>query len=492
VIVGNLGSKQRADVGTGGSVRLTGGIDIEWWVKASDRWQTPSTEISLRDSLLAFAPVLKTSLRVPGGDVVTHVYATVQGQRELVAFDVSNQSSAPVAIGFVVRSLNGAAVELDGSTVRVGSRPVLFLPSSPVDRFSGAPTDGDESTNTATFVIPLLHRASLRAAALLGVSSAVAAAATPVLSALPDPDMVARGWALQAGEVARVDGDDVRNGQLRALATATLLHADPIRSSSLRGDELAARSDLARALIAIGAHDDAHALMSNVEEVQGRKGELGPIDEPGITASAIAAVVAVGRHMVDPTFGAAMVPMLSGALEFLHRNVKTHAAVVESHGAVFLLASRLFERVDEGRAAANSRDAWNRLGARWPLARASEPLLPAVGRGATLLPPDLPRTVNAVIDATDALVSEQNDGSLELFSGWTTPSLLGARVAMHHASSPFGKVSVAIRWHGERPALLWEVAAAPADEVVLRCSVLDPQWSTTAHSGEALLGIPAQ
>jgi hypothetical protein len=489
VIIGNLGSKQRADVGAGGSVHLARGVEIEWWVKASDRWQTPSTEISLRDSLLAFAPVLKTSLRVPGGDVVTHVYATVQGPRELVAFDVSNQSSAPVAVGFVVRSLNGGSVELDGTTVRVGSRPVLFLPANPVDRFSGTPDDRD-SSGVATFVVPLLHRASLRGAALLGVSSAVAAASTPVLRSLPDPDMVARGWGLQAGQVARFDGDEMRHGQLRALATATLLHADPVRSSSLDGSGLVARSDLARALIAIGAHDEALALLSNIEDVQGRKGELGPVDDPAVTAAVIAAVVTVGRYLPDPTFAVAMVPMLSGALEFLHRSVKTHAAVVESHSAVFLLASRLFERVDEGRAAQHSLRAWHQLGARWPVARASEPLLPAVGRGAALLPSDLPRTVNAVVDATDALVSEQSDGSLELFAGWTTQSLLGARVAIHHAPTPYGKVSVALRWHGERPALLWDVAAAPADNVVLLCSVLDATWSTKEHSGEALLGVP--
>ncbi len=473
-------------------MRLAGGVEVEWWVKASDRWQTPSAEISVRDALLAFAPVLKTSLRVPGGDVITHVYATVQGQRELIAFDVSNQSSAPVAVGFVVRSLTGGVVEIDGTTVRVGSRPVLFLPSQPVDRFSGAPdkTETDSTSAVATFVIPLLHRASLRAAALLGVASAIAAAATPVLSALPDPDAVARGWGLQGGDVARVDGDDIRHGHLRSLAAATLLHADSVRALSMSGGDLVARCDLSRALVAIGAHNEALALLSNIDDVQGRKGEVGPIDDPATTAAVVAAVVVVGRCLPDPTFGAAMVPMLSGALEFLLRSAKTHPAVVEAHSAVFLSASRLFDRVDESRAAKNSVQAWKQLGARWPLARASEPLLPAVGRGAALLPPDLPRTVNAVIDATDALVSEQSDGSLELFQGWTTAALLGARVAIHQAPSPYGNVSVAIRWHGERPALLWDVAAAAADTVVVRCAVLDPTWSTTSHAGEALLGVP--
>ncbi len=521
MIIGNLGTKQRADVGAGGTVRLVGGIEIEWWVRAGERWQTPANEISVRDALLAFAPVLKTSLRVPGGDVITNVYATVQGQRELVVFDITNQSSAPVAIGFVVRLLtnpqNSSTIDCDGSVVRVGARPVLYLPGAPVDRFDGPPSDEsavresatresamreysamrehndgttEASATGATFVVPLLHRSNLRAAALLGVSSAVAAASSPVLSAMPDADMVARGWALQAGEAARIDGDDARNGRLRSLASATLLYLEPVRSGAMAGSDLLDRANLARALVAVGSHDDALALLSGVEDLQGRRGELGPIDDPAVTASLVSAVVTVARHHPDATYAAAMVPMLSGALEYLLRSAKSSPAVSEAYGGVFLAASRLFERVDEMRAAKNSANAWKQLGSRWPIARASESVLPAVSRGASLLPVDLARTVNAMVDTIDGLAVEQPDGSLDMFRGWSTADLLGCRIALHNVETPYGKLSVAIRWHGARPALLWEIAAAPADPVVLRCSVLDPTWSVTQHTGEGLLTAP--
>jgi len=47
-------------------------------------------------------------------------------------------------------------------------------------------------------------------------------------------------------------------------------------------------------------------------------------------------------------------------------------------------------------------------------------------------------------------------------------------------------LSFAVRWHGPRPALLWE---APAG-VTLRAPSLDPGWSSHETAGETLLAAP--
>jgi hypothetical protein len=44
-------------------------------------------------------------------------------------------------------------------------------------------------------------------------------------------------------------------------------------------------------------------------------------------------------------------------------------------------------------------------------------------------------------------------------------------------------LSFAVRWHGERPAVIWELTGTPVE---LRAPAVDPGWRTTAASGEAL------
>ena len=64
----------------------------------------------------------------------------------------------------------------------------------------------------------------------------------------------------------------------------------------------------------------------------------------------------------------------------------------------------------------------------------------------------------------------------------------GQGVEVHDAPTRFGKLSFALRWHGTRPALLWELDRHDdAVAVVLTCPGLDPSWRSTDARGEALL-----
>lgn len=66
----------------------------------------------------------------------------------------------------------------------------------------------------------------------------------------------------------------------------------------------------------------------------------------------------------------------------------------------------------------------------------------------------------------------------------------GGTMNVHHAPTIGGLVSFAVRWHGARPALLWEVAGP--GPVTLTCSGLDPTWSSTQAKGETLLAGSAE
>jgi len=67
----------------------------------------------------------------------------------------------------------------------------------------------------------------------------------------------------------------------------------------------------------------------------------------------------------------------------------------------------------------------------------------------------------------------------------------GAQFECHGlVADPRHRMSYAIRWHGERPALLWEMSGEPG--IVIAGGVSNEQWHSTDMSGETLLAAPTQ
>jgi hypothetical protein len=84
-----------------------------------------------------------------------------------------------------------------------------------------------------------------------------------------------------------------------------------------------------------------------------------------------------------------------------------------------------------------------------------------------------------------ALVLERGS-EIDLLPGFQA-GWLGQHLAVHDAPVKAGPVSFALRWHGPRPALLWDVPRG----VTIRVPVLDPAFSADAPEGETLLAEPA-
>ena len=96
----------------------------------------------MRQSLVNEMPVVRTAMRVPGGDAVQHVYgATGDG----AVVEVENASPAPFVVAFVVRG--AGQVALDDTTVIVDGVPALAA-LRPPSRWAAA-TDGS-TTGTVT------------------------------------------------------------------------------------------------------------------------------------------------------------------------------------------------------------------------------------------------------------------------------------------------------------------------------------------------------
>jgi len=72
----------------------------------------------------------------------------------------------------------------------------------------------------------------------------------------------------------------------------------------------------------------------------------------------------------------------------------------------------------------------------------------------------------------------------DVLPGGIPAAWLGANFEVHGLpTSARASIAYAVRWHGDRPAVLWEQTG---DAVTLSASALDAAWSTAAVSGEAL------
>lgn len=111
---------------------------------------------------------------------------------------------------------------------------------------------------------------------------------------------------------------------------------------------------------------------------------------------------------------------------------------------------------------------------------------PGPGPGGRPIGHDLAASAAMVLAARSLLVAERPEGLALLPvhpDGW-----YGGGIELHDAPTAFGRLSYAIRWHGTRPAVLWEFEPHPGvGPVRLTVPSLDPAWSSTDPRGDALL-----
>ena len=380
--MGVAGLPWRARVtGWGAVIPDDGSPMLDWWVAAEDRWHTPSREPSLRQRLVDGMPVVETSVRVPGGDVVQTSFA-VAGHGGLLVMQLDNRSPAAVAVALSRRDL-------------LASRPPAQVP----------PQGGDAPADA--LVIPIGHRASARVGLPFDARDG---------GRLPDdlatPAQVAHGWLVQTG--AGVDLRLPEGGPTVPLATvrAALLLDGP-------GNAL----------------DGARFLVGVCE-----LGRLGVDPEPWLDDVVIAA-------------------------EALTGHARRARRVSWADDAGLAATEETLRRAAHGRGALDVAAARRRLPAAEPTA---------------IEPPD--GLLGLAWAQRRMLVADRS--TIDLFPAPFPPAWMGRSAEAYGVPVGDCLVGVAVRWHGEHPALLWEVAGPPME---LRCSGLDPGWSTTRASGEVLL-----
>ena len=106
----------------------------------------------------------------------------------------------------------------------------------------------------------------------------------------------------------------------------------------------------------------------------------------------------------------------------------------------------------------------------------------------------VPATPSAVLRVA-ATETRLADAAGRLLVAGLPTAWLGGTVEVHDLPIGLGAtVSYALRWHGPRPAVLWEVGLDDRGDgraITLTSPVLAPGWSTTRSSGEALWPAPS-
>jgi hypothetical protein len=422
-----------------------------------------------------------------------------------------------VAVAFGIRPSNPggpAAVEtivLDGATVMVDGRVGLLLPKRP-PRVAVGTADAGDSVDAvlageagedlpgpvhdpnggaqAAFVFPLPHTATLRVALPFGAArDRRRPPAFP--AALPAAANVAAGWQAQTRRGLQLDLPDARwQEAVDANRRFLLLFAGR--------EEAGARPNLVTALDEQGFHDEAVDVLTS----DGHQRAL----TSRSASEAAAAVWALGQHWRftgDRALVEAMVEPIARAAHTISRRRPKGTDVTDATWAAGLQAAAemlaAVGEVDAARAASAS------LGAAGVTATSGRPLgsieldggLPRLAGLFDAAGPTWtwssastrhdPETAAELLRLVRGLFVRDTDDGLALCSvlpaGWE-----GRGFEVRQAPSHAGPISYGVRWHGDRPAILWELQPRGSGcEAVLRAPGLDPQWSTTAASGEALL-----
>ena len=481
--LGTLDAGVTARLDGGGAVQLEGrDWSLDWWIGGEDRWYVPAIESAVRQRRLGSGPVVETMVRVPGGDILQRAGAVVVGGGEGVLIEIENTTSSAVAVAVAIRpvGLDGAAgrpaLRFDGSQLRIGD-DVLLAERSPVERSLGmvdlaeritagqvvsdGPASAEGPTANGVLVFPVPHTATLRLA--------LAPATGASLGRLPAIEQVADGWdaLLRAGGRIALPDDAVTELADGARTRLLLDGGDgrggaatwwPMTSTGRGGDvgismiDAAARGTVVSDPALATAVLEAAALMA--------ADPLDPEHLDLLLESGVASLARIDRRGADR----ALVARAKLALARLaHRAGQPEAAADLAREATAPrstvdvaaeLTTLVEARGESGRFGAG--DDVDAAAGTWNAVRPV--LVDEIGVGA-----------EAVLDLAPGHLAAWRGGSLEV---------IGLRTV-------FGRLSFAIRWHGERPALLWELDGS--EPVQLRCSALDAEWSTLDAKGETLL-----
>ena len=274
-------------------------------------------------------------------------------------------------------------------------------------------------------VFPVGHHATMRAAILINGDSRQISAGE--LESLPSFEQVERGWLAALQISSRVDVPD--------LSWSSVLTSQRCKVLLSNSAELDESSDINLVV---------DLLLDRAERVR-----LG--DKPAQWVDEVA--VATER--------------------ILKQCAKTQSVQWFEERAL-LGAGMVLNRAGESRGLQDFVSVWSRLA---EAGRISD---------LALASPEIAGTVRQIAWIESQLVAQRRDGVIEICPCGIDKSWLGVNFECHKLlASPEHLISYAVRWHGEKPALLWEIDGPVGAKVA--ASAIDRTFSSTEMRGETLL-----
>ncbi|MBU3702133.1 MAG: hypothetical protein FGM58_08835 [Acidimicrobiia bacterium] len=519
---------------------------MDWAVGAADGWHLASTDAAVRQWLVEDTPVVVSALRVPDGAIEHRCWAGVVAGRPFAMIELHNAAPVAVAVAVVIRpsaDRHLGSIGLDDAEVRVDGRRTLWFTRAPSRSMVGTtaavldaiasgtadgrwPVDGVRSADgdaAAAFVFPLPHTASMRMAlALDDVPDGV-----PVdVASMVASDVVVSGWRTQTAGAPRIDlPERDAASAIDAARRHLLVHAGLRLRAGVDDDATGLAAEMAMALDEHGLHVTARDLLGAALATRRSDGSFGA----GDTITTARVLVALDRHRRladDGPMDDELVAIMAAGADRLRRRVlgsrwpraarpsrvgRLRADAADARWTLQALQSaaaslRASGQTDaaavvDGHAMSLRREVPDRAGAGHDGAgRAMGDVVTGLRRRlaegvpcwtwpSTELGDDPWRAVEFLRSVRALLVDDDGDG-IDLLPD-AIDEWFGSPLAVHDLPTAHGRVSFALRWHGARPAMLWDLAlrddAAP---VRVSASMLDPAWMSTDPRSEALLAEP--
>ncbi len=419
----------------------------EWAVGAEDRWRVVEDERTVRQTRIDDTPAYESWLRVPGGDVIARVAAANDGVGRCLVFEFENASPAAVVIAVAGRAsgalrADAKGVSLDGQCWMRSARPAGGVVATSGDPWpivtagpAGDPASAEGENVAAAILVPLPHRQR---------TSVVVAVDGEAPTRHPSPEEIAAGWRSVTNRATYLELPDVE------LAEAWRRVVCDLVLTAGSGDVVAA-GEAAWWLDVAGMHGEADRARAVVVEAA-----MDLALSPAEAVVALRALASRERHAGE----ASGIDQLAGELvgiasdELDRRTLELTADALRSRDPRAAAdAERLAERARSDDRVPES-----------PVAAAAETILARIVRAA-------------------------DPGALELLpevpAAWR-----GQPVDVRNLVTPGGSISFSVRWHGDRPAVLWERTGGGDEPVAISFPGLDREWSSVEASGEALLAAP--